>query len=167
MKFELKPLHKNTVPAALDKAERYRLLNEPGQAESICLDVLLIDPAHQRALVTLLLALTDQFDKGPAAYVNRAREVVALLNDEYERAYYSGIICERRATAQLKMGAPGSGAVAYNWFREAMEYYEKAEALRPPENDDPVLRWNTCARRIMANADLRPVAHETAEPVLE
>ena len=46
--FELKPLNKDAIPAALDKAMRYRLLNEPGAAESICLDVLRIDPENQQ-----------------------------------------------------------------------------------------------------------------------
>ena len=59
--FQLKPLHKDAIPAALAKAERYRLLNEPGEAESICLDVLQVDPGSQDALVMLILALTDQF----------------------------------------------------------------------------------------------------------
>ena len=58
--FELKPLSKDAIAGALAKAERYRLLNEASEAESICLDVLNIDPANQDALVTLLLALTDQ-----------------------------------------------------------------------------------------------------------
>jgi hypothetical protein len=44
---ELKSLHKDAIPAALGKAERYRLLNEPGEAESICLDILHVDPENQ------------------------------------------------------------------------------------------------------------------------
>ena len=62
MTFELKTLHAEALPRALEKAERYRLLNEPSEAESICLDVLAIDRDNQAALVTLLLALTDQFE---------------------------------------------------------------------------------------------------------
>ena len=41
--FELKPLSREAIPAALEKAMRYRLLNEPGAAESICHDVLRTD----------------------------------------------------------------------------------------------------------------------------
>ena len=52
--FELKPLSTEAIPAALEKAERYRLLNEPGEAESICLDVLKADPENQQALITLV-----------------------------------------------------------------------------------------------------------------
>ena len=59
--FELKTLSKSAVPAALAQAERYRLLNEPAEAESICLDVLRVEPDNQDALVTLVLSLTDQF----------------------------------------------------------------------------------------------------------
>jgi hypothetical protein len=57
--FELKRLSDEAIPAALEKALRYRLLNEPAEAESICHDVLRIDPENQQALVVLLLALTD------------------------------------------------------------------------------------------------------------
>ena len=64
---ELKQLHKDAIPAALEKAERYRLLNEPGEAESICLDILAVDPDNQRAIITLLLAFTDRFEKRMAS----------------------------------------------------------------------------------------------------
>ena len=100
--FELKPLSREGIPGALAKAERYRLLNEPGEAESIYLDVLEIDPDNQQALVGLVLALTDQFEHGVPGCVNQAREVLPRLREEYERAYYAGIICEREAKAQLR-----------------------------------------------------------------
>src|SRR5205085_11166530 len=51
---DLKRLHKEAIPAALEKAERYRLLNEPGEAESICLDILAADAENQQAIITLL-----------------------------------------------------------------------------------------------------------------
>jgi hypothetical protein len=104
--FELKPLTREAIPKALEKAERYRLLNEPAQAESICLDVLQIDPGNQQALVMLLLALTDQFEQGMAGTVTQAREVLTRLTDEYARLYYAGIIAERRAGARLQHEAP-------------------------------------------------------------
>ena len=84
--FELKPLSKDAIPSALEKAMRYRLLNEPGEAESICLDVLRIDPENQQVLVILLLALTDRFAKGYGVGVTQAREILARLRDPYERA---------------------------------------------------------------------------------
>ena len=164
--FELKQLSADAVPAALEKALRYRLLNEPGTAESICHDVLSIEPENQQALGTLLLALTDRFGKGYAVGITQAREVLSHLHDPYERAYYAGIICERRAKAQLKQGHPGSGHDAYELLREAMTWYEKAEALRPAKNDDPLLRWNTCARLIMGN-QLTPRPEEKVELSLE
>ena len=40
------------------------MLNEPGEAESICLDILAVDPDNQRAIIILLLAVKDRFDKG-------------------------------------------------------------------------------------------------------
>ena len=149
--FELKRLHPEAIPAALEKASRYRLLNEPAQAESICHDVLLIDPENQQALVTLVLALTDRFGKGYAVGVMKAQEVLPKLHGEYERAYYAGLISERRAKAQLGDDNPGSSHDAYEYLREAMTWYEAAEALRPEGNDDAILRWNTCARIIMGN----------------
>jgi hypothetical protein len=149
--FELKKLSRDAIGAALEKAMRYRLLNEPGEAESVCHDVLCIEPENQQALVTLLLALTDRFGKGYNVGIIQAQEVVPRLKDAYERAYYSGIIQERLAKAQLHHGHPGAGFEAYEFLREAMAFYEKAEAIRPAGNDDALLRWNACARIIMGN----------------
>src|SRR3954469_11131088 len=110
---QLKPLSAEAIPAALDKAERYRLLNEPGEAESICLDVLQVDPENQDALITLLLALTDQFPhESSSKVVARAGELAARLTEEYDRAYYSGIIRERRAKAVLHHERYGAAAAA-------------------------------------------------------
>jgi tetratricopeptide (TPR) repeat protein len=164
--FELKMLSAEAIPAALEKALRYRLLNDPAEAESICHDVLRIDPDNQQALVILLLALTDRFGKGYAVGVTQAQEVLSRLHDAYERAYYAGIICERRAKAQLSQGHPGSGYDAYELLREAMICYEKAERLRPAKNDDALLHWNTCARLIMGN-QLTPRTEEKPELSLE
>ena len=148
--FELKTLSKTAVPAALAQAQRYRLLNEPAEAESICLDVLTIDPENQDALVTLILSYTDQFPDGSAARPAAAAEkAVSRLTDDYRRFYYSGIIRERRGKAVLKHDRPGAGRSAQEWLRDAMRCYERAEALRPEENDEALLRWNTCARILM------------------
>ena len=163
--FELKPISRDAIPEALSKVERYRLLNEPWQAESICLDILRIEPEHQPALVMLLLSLTDQFGKGVA--ISAAREVLPRFQGEYERAYYSGIICERWADSLLRQGSPGAGFTAYDSLREAMHHYEHAESLRPPGNDDALLRWNTCARILMRNRELRPRGEEAFEPAFE
>ena len=164
--FELKRLSEEAIPAALEKALRYRLLNEPAEAESICQDILCIDPENQQALVVLLLALTDRFGKGYALAVTQAQEVLSRLRDPYERAYYAGIICERRAKAQLNQSHPGSSHDAYEFLREAMNWYEKAEMLHPPKNDDALLHWNTCARIIMGN-QLTPRTEERFELPLE
>lgn len=164
--FDLKKLDREAVPEALEKAERYRLLNEPAEAQSICLDVLEVEPDNQKALVTLLLALTDEF--GESGTMEQARAVLPRLGEEYDRHYYAGIICERRAKALLHNDTAGSRHIAYDWFREAMSWYEKAEAIRPASNADALLRWNTCARILMRNPDLRPVVEEPGyEPVLE
>ena len=143
---EFKPISRDAVPLALEKAERYRLLNEPAQAESICLDVLAAEPDNQQALVMLLLALTDQFRSGPAECYRHAEEVATRLRGDYERLYYAGLIHERRGLAQAEHGGPGRSAAAYAWVRQAMDLYEKAERLRPAGNDDAILRWNSCVR---------------------
>ncbi len=146
--MELKPITREGIPAALQKAERYRLLNDSSAAESICLDVLEIDPDNQEAIVSLLLAITDQFGEEMGEGVHRAREVLHRITDEYERTYYAGIIAERRARAQLHRGSLGAAEVASAGFREAMSWYEKAEPMRPKGNDEAILRWNTCARML-------------------
>lgn len=165
--FELKPLSQNAIPEALRKVERYRLLNEPREAESICLDILGVDPANPDALRELLLSLSDQFVFDAAARkVGEARKILQRLPDEYERHYYAGVITERLAKARLGQGGPRSGFVVYQHLMEAMRWYEKAEAMRPPDNDDAILRWNTCARMIMShNLEAEPEEH--VEPVLE
>lgn len=164
--FPLKPMSAGAIAPALDKAERYRLLNEPKEAESICQDVLEVEPGNPRALVTLLLATTDQFQHGPPGIVDRARDVLPRLEDDYARAYYAGIICERRAKALVAMERQGFGAAAYEWLREAMEWYERAEAIRPAGNDDAVLRWNTCARLLNEHPHIGPREEESREVLL-
>ena len=148
--FELKLLSKSAIPPALAQAERYRLLNEPTEAESICLDVLRIDPENQEALVTLVLAYTDQFpDESPTRPHSRRgagrpadprRVQTALLLRHHQ---------ERRGKAELQIDRPGSRRAVQDWLRDAMSCYERAEAIRPAGNDEAILRWNTCARILM------------------
>lgn len=162
---ELKRITGAGVTAALQKAERYRLMNEPSSAESICLDVLAVDPDNQQALVQLALSRTDQFSSALAGAVERAREPLARVRDDYKRAYYLGIVCERRGKAQLKSPAPGGHAIAYDWLRRAMDLYEQAERIRPQGNDESLLRWNTCAR-IMERHQLTEPRPEPIEPAI-
>ena len=116
----------------------------------------------------LLLALTDQFGEGEASHIlAEARKIPGQLRDDYERAYYTGIIYERRAKAQLQHGGLRSGPMAYGWLREAMECYEKAELIRPAGNDDAILRWNACARVLISHPELDSGAEDTDEPTLE
>ena len=153
--FQLKPLHHDAIPAALEKANRYRLLNEPGAAESIYLDILALEPENQEALKNIVLAMSDRFGKDYAVGDTNINDFVARLTDDYEKAYYTGIVYERRAKATLDKG----GLQAYELFTTAMEWFEKAEGIRPAGNDDAILRWNGCAR-IIARNNLRP--HEVS-----
>lgn len=164
MTFDPKPISTDSVPGALDKAHRYRLLNEPSAAESICLDVLAIDPGNQQALETMILAITDQFDGDHAGGLRRARDLLPRLDDEYRRQYYAGIVCERSAMVHLRSHAPRAGEPAYAGFREAMDHYESAEAIRPTGNDESILRWNTCARTLARHPSLGPAEKEAYEP---
>ena len=145
--FELKPLSPEAIPSALEKANRYRLLNEPSAAESIYLDILSIDPGNQDAVKNIVLAMSDRFGKDYAVGDTNINEYVAKLRDEYQRAYYTGIVYERRAKATLAKG----GLQAYELFVQAMEWFERAEGMRPEGIDDPILRWNGCARIINRN----------------
>ena len=145
--FELKPLSHDAVASTIEKAKLYRLLNEPGAAESICLDILAVEPNNQEALVDLVLAMSDRFGKDYAVGDSRIQDFLSQITDDYERIYYTGIVYERRAKAVLHKG----GLNAYELFVQALECFEKAEAIRPAGNDDAILRWNGCARVITRN----------------
>lgn len=154
--FELKTLKPDAVALALEMAKRYRLLNEPEEAESICLDILATAPDHQEALIIRLLALTDRFpDNGLNPAFEQAREIVARLDSAYCKSYYTGIIFERRAKYHFKQGGPGSVGVAYDWYTKAINAYGQALADCDPDNQDAVLRWNSCVRFINSH----PHAH--------
>ena len=158
MRFELKSISVQSIPEALAKVDRYRLLNEPTLAESICLDILAIVPDHQQALISLLLARTEQFHLHVPA--KAAQEVLAQIKGGYEQAYYAGLIWERVGHLRIREGGAGGGASAYRALQEAMVHYEKAIGFAPPGNDDAILRWNTCARVIMQNPELHPSPDE-------
>ena len=164
--YPLKPLSREAIDAALTKAERYRLLNEPNEAESICRDVLQVDSNNQPARIALILTLTDQFERTPGAY-REAVDLASSLRDEYERAYYKGIVSERRAKAQLARGGPGAGIGTFDWLMEAMQCFEQAEAIRPRGNDDALLRWNACARLLNSHPELRAGTEERVIEMLE
>lgn len=144
--IELKRLSVDAVPAALAKAERYRLLNEARAAESICRDILAVDPGNDEARVLFVLALTDQFRHRLGALWREAEAAAAALRDPYQRLYYRGILHERRAKAVLRAGRFGSEPAIHEDFRRAMACFEEAISLAPHGDDSALLRWNDCAR---------------------
>lgn len=164
--FELKRLSTSAIPAALAKAERYRLLNEPEEAQSICEDVLAADPANFDAVRTFILALTDSFPHHDGRNVSRAQELVAQLPSEYERAYFAGLVAERRARALLARNGPGRALTAGDFVREAMRQFERAEAVKPTDNDDALLRWNACARLFARYPELAVIDEQRTAPVM-
>jgi tetratricopeptide (TPR) repeat protein len=144
VELKLKTISKDGIPEAVSKVETYRYLNEPEEAESICRDILAADPENQLVLRLLGLALTDQFGERHADHYAEAEKTFQSLTDPYERRYYMGLLHERRAKAQMKAGQKAQ--LLAGSFREAMRCFEEAEKIRPPHNDDAVLRWNRCAR---------------------
>jgi tetratricopeptide (TPR) repeat protein len=151
MEFKLKIISPEGIDAALSKAELYRFLNEPEEAESICEDVLAVQAGHQLALRTLGLALTDQFTGQSSDRYADAEKAFQQLNDAYERLYYTGLLHERRAKAQLHTGRPAHTVTVL--LEDAMNHYEEAERIRPIGNDDAILRWNRCARLLHSKHD--------------
>jgi tetratricopeptide (TPR) repeat protein len=160
MTHQLKVISKAGIPEAISKAELYRCINEPEEAESICHDILAIDPGNQLALRMLGLAITDQFT---GAHSDRYAEVQGIfeqLTDPYERWYYLGLLHERRAKVQLRAGRPPH--TLHVLFEEAMRCFEEAERLRPKGNDDSILRWNRCVRLLHSHP-----AGEAAEETID
>ena len=165
-KFELKKLNLDGIKAAFEKAVRYRLLNQPRLAASICYDILEVDPNHENAIIELILALSDQFERGSAQTIADVNSLLTRLIGDYNKTYYNGIVRERRGTSALTSRGIGTDYVAFGFYMSAMEFYEEAEKLSPPDNNDAILRWNTCARIIM-EFRLRPDPADNSEPVLE
>ncbi|MBT8330618.1 MAG: hypothetical protein HKP52_03360 [Desulfofustis sp.] len=165
---EIKALSQEAIPEALQMAERYRLLNEPDEAESICLDILAADPNHQEALITLLLSQTDKFrDNRLIPAFDQAKEIVDKLGDAYCKSYYLGVIFERRAKYHLKLGGPGAGTVAHGWLVKAMDEYKDALTNCDPGNQKAVLRLNSCVRLMNNNPEIQPDSSEQREPLLD
>ncbi|MEW6671671.1 MAG: hypothetical protein AB1427_08200 [Thermodesulfobacteriota bacterium] len=165
--FTFKKIELGDIPAALERAERYRLVDEPSAAESVCHDILAVDPNNQPALVNLLLALAAQFKEELFPAYNRALEVQARLATPYQKAFYLGIIYERRAKAHLRKRGFSTGRVAYEWFQKAMAAYEQAIAIRPEGNPDSILRWNSCARILTEDKEVEKPSAKTSESMLE
>ena len=153
--MELKRIAIDTVQRALDLAQRYRLLNEPEQAASICQDILDVDPDNVEAIRLLFLATTEQFGKRRGTTYLDAEKVALRMSGEYEQTYHVGMACERWARVKLQEGAAAS--MVSDWLHKALSKYEKAEALRPSGNDDVLLRWNACARLIQRVPELSRV----------
>jgi tetratricopeptide (TPR) repeat protein len=148
MDRQLKSISKSGIAEALAKIQHYRYLNQAEEAESICRDVLAADPENQMALRQLGLSLTDQFTGGAGDRYQEAQSCFEQLTSAYERAYYMGILHERRAKAQMGAGHRAQSMLAS--FEKAMEHFEEAEKLRPAGNDDALLRWNRCLRLLQA-----------------
>lgn len=164
---DIKPISKDAIPAALEKARHYRILNQPWQAESICRDILRADPDNQQTIYTIILAMTDQFENRFKKGLTKTLEMVPKLTNKYEAEYCAGLIYERQAIAALNRQTPRAGYIAYEYLVKAMDFYEKAEKLRPPANEESVLRWNACLR-LINQYQLHPSQEESGtQPLLD
>ena len=148
MELKLKPVSNAGIAKAISKTEVYRYLNEPGEAESICRDILAVEPDNQAALRLLGLAITDQFTGDASDRYSEAERVFRGLTSEYERVYHLGILQERKGKAQLRAGRPPHAVLPI--FEGAMELFTEAEKIKPADNDDAILRWNRCARLLQS-----------------
>ncbi|HTW46688.1 MAG TPA: hypothetical protein VMD92_02000 [Acidobacteriaceae bacterium] len=163
--FQVKPISPNCLEDALAKAERYRLLNEPSEAESICRDILEIAPANRQARISLILALTDEIPREASCFA-KAIEEISGLEAPYDRAYYSGVAWERRAKALYNSNGPGARGYVYDEIVRAMQFFAEAERLRPAGNDSSILRWNACVRFLERHHELTSKVEEVSEPIL-
>jgi len=144
--FAFRLLSKDSIPDAIKKAERYRMLGEPDEAESVCLDILQVDPDNQEARVDLILAITDQFGRERRPRVDLAMKVVGELTDEYQRAYYEAVVLEREARVHIDLETPP--VLVFLRYCEAMDKFASAATIRPPGDDSAIIRWNACVRAI-------------------
>jgi tetratricopeptide (TPR) repeat protein len=159
MTYALKRLTRANLEAALVQAAHYRDLNQPEEAESICRDVLDVDPQNQPAWKLVGLAITDQLQAGPVGLLEEAIASFEQLTDEYERVYLVGVAWERAAKAHLEKNEAHSAVTA---FEHALCHFERAEVMRP-DSADPVLRWNRCVRLLSSHASLRAAIHAPRE----
>jgi hypothetical protein len=144
MDLKLKSISKSGIAEAIAKAELYRYLNEPEEAESISRDVLAVAPTHALGLRTLGLSMTDQFAGGSEDRYAEVESIFQSLEDPYERHYYTGLLCERRVKAQLRAGRAPHTLLPL--LERALQCFGEAERIHPPGNDDAILRWNRCVR---------------------
>ena len=166
MTFDLKPLDKGAIPNSIDRAKQYRALNQPWHAESICRDVLAVDPENQQNLIILFLAITDQFgSEKRTKKISDAEVLLDQLKDGFQKDYAKGIMYERLASAALNMGGVRSGYIAYYHLLDALNWYDKS-AKSPEKSQESVLRWNTCVRMIK-QFDLKPAPDDDAQGMLE
>ncbi len=162
MDLKLKTISKQGIAEAIAKAELYRYLNEPEEAESICRDILAADPKNMLGLRTLGLAITDQFTGGIGDRYVEVEKIFEGLADPYERLYYTGLLCERRVKAQLRSGRAPHTLLPL--LERALQCFGEAEQIRPPGNDDAILRWNRCVRLLQSGLDFEAEEVASFEP---
>ena len=92
MELKLKPISKDGITQAISRIQLYRYLNEPEEAESICRDILAVEPDHQMAVRLLAMTISDQFSGDPSDRFSEAEGLLNALTDPYERLYFTGLL---------------------------------------------------------------------------
>ncbi len=156
-RHQLRRLDGHDLGAACEKAEKYRDLNQPDESDSICRDVLAVDPKNQQALRTLGLSLTDRFRENSMQFRVEAIAVFARLDSEYERIYLTGIVWERYAKTLLHQEVWRS---AFDAFHRALDLFDRAEDLASGDDPDPILRWNRIVRELTTHPRLIAAEHQ-------
>src|SRR5262249_59215005 len=122
----------------------YRSTNAPKDSKSICRDILAVDPNQRLALRMLALPITDHFLGGVSDRYREAEEIFQRLSENYDRLYYTGILYERRAKAQLC--ARQSPPTLLPLFERALQNFCEAEKIPPAGNDASIPSWNRFVR---------------------
>jgi tetratricopeptide (TPR) repeat protein len=149
--YELKPLPVECIARALERADHYRELNQPEEAESICRDILAASPDDLPAKKLLGLALTDRFADDALDAFDEALAIFGAFEGEFDRVYYTGIAHERCAKAELGHGNAHNAASS---LESALACFERATKLAPASTPDPVLRYNRCVRMLQTYPEL-------------
>ena len=141
MEYRVKRISTAGIAEAIAKAELYRSLSEPEEAESICRDILTIEPQHQLAL--RLLGLPDRsVHRSWVRSYREAEEIFQQLNDRMNGTTTLG---SRTSDARKRSSKPGNCLLTVQALRTG-SYLSQRLRNSPAENDDAILRWNRCVR---------------------
>ena len=153
--MDFKNLESADLDAALAAAQASWAELRAEETESICLDILELDPNHRSTLDLLLRCRIELLKKGLPQSVARAQELIPQLDSDFDQAFYSGMIREAQARYLLEKRGRATSGVAYSWFRHAMDDFAAASNL-DAGRVEPKLHWNACLRTLENNPQCVP-----------